>query len=52
MNKVKRSAKEGETIEIIKTGEVKKVKFTFMGGVHVADNHLTSFLDDEYLVLE
>jgi hypothetical protein len=52
MNKVKRSAKVGETIEIIKTGEIKKVRFTFIGGVHANDFYLTSFLDDEYLVLE
>jgi hypothetical protein len=49
---VKRTAKDGELIEIIKTGEVKNVRFTFMGGVHVDDFHFTSFLDDEYLVLE
>jgi hypothetical protein len=50
--KVKRRAEAGELIEIIKTGEVKKVRLTFMGGVHIDDFHFSSVLDDEYLVLE
>ena len=52
MSKVKRRAIEGELIEIIKTGEIKKVRFTFMSGVYIDDFYYTSYLDDEYLVLE
>ena len=51
-NKVKRCAKPGELIEIISTGEIKEVRFTFLGGVHINDFYFTSVLDDEYLVLE
>jgi len=48
----KRHVKVGDLIKIIKTGEVKEVRFTFLGGVHVNDFYFTSYLDDEYLVLE
>jgi hypothetical protein len=51
-NKVNRHAKEGELIEIIKTGEIKEVRIPFMGGVHINDFYFTSYLDNEYLVLE
>lgn len=51
-NKIKRRAKEGELIEIIETGEIKKVRWRFLGGVHINDLHFTSYLDEEYLVLE
>lgn len=51
-NRVKRRAKDGEMVEIIKSGEIKKVKWTFLGGVHIDDFYFTSCLDDEYLVLE
>jgi hypothetical protein len=51
-NRVKRKAKDGEMVEIIKTGEIKKVQWTFSGGVHLEDFNFTSYLDDEYLVLE
>ena len=50
--KIKRKAKERELIEIITTGEIKEVRFTFLGGVHVNDYHFTSYLDNEYVVLE
>jgi hypothetical protein len=51
MREEKRKAKEGEKIKITKTGEIKTVRFVFLGGVHINDFNFTSFLDDEYVVL-
>ncbi len=51
-DKLKRTAEPDDMIKIKATGEIKKVAFVFMGGVHLRDNHFTSVLDGDYELLE